>query len=212
LQLKKLNAQLSELTDAQARYISVAKDGPYKPGSLPLLMLAGDFSMRLLLVWILNAIALLAVAYLFPWCTDPGLEGGGSGRAGAGLVNALIKTDPRDSDATGHDPDARPVPAGHQRVAVWAGCDAVAWLQCRVVFGSGICRCAFVQRHLLAAVDAHSGPEVGTGLGKHQLRVLSAAHPKEPPNFAKLRAQLARLKPEYFSVTFGAAVQLARAR
>ncbi len=31
LQLKKLNAQLTELTDAQARYISVAKDGPYKP-------------------------------------------------------------------------------------------------------------------------------------------------------------------------------------
>jgi len=31
LQLKKLNAQLTELTDAQARYISVAKEGPYKP-------------------------------------------------------------------------------------------------------------------------------------------------------------------------------------
>ena len=31
LQLKKLNAQLSELTDAQARYIGVAKEGPYKP-------------------------------------------------------------------------------------------------------------------------------------------------------------------------------------
>ncbi len=31
LQLKKLNAQLTELSDAQARYISVAKDGPYKP-------------------------------------------------------------------------------------------------------------------------------------------------------------------------------------
>ncbi|HVE88073.1 MAG TPA: adenosylhomocysteinase [Burkholderiaceae bacterium] len=31
LQLKKLNAQLTELTDAQAHYISVAKDGPYKP-------------------------------------------------------------------------------------------------------------------------------------------------------------------------------------
>ena len=31
LQLKKLNAQLTELTDTQARYISVAKDGPYKP-------------------------------------------------------------------------------------------------------------------------------------------------------------------------------------
>ena len=31
LQLKKLNAQLTELTDAQARYISVSKDGPYKP-------------------------------------------------------------------------------------------------------------------------------------------------------------------------------------
>ena len=30
LQLKKLNAQLSELTDAQARYIGVAKEGPYK--------------------------------------------------------------------------------------------------------------------------------------------------------------------------------------
>ena len=31
LQLKKLNAQLTELTDAQAGYISVSKDGPYKP-------------------------------------------------------------------------------------------------------------------------------------------------------------------------------------
>ena len=31
LQLKKLNAHLSELTDAQARYIGVAKTGPYKP-------------------------------------------------------------------------------------------------------------------------------------------------------------------------------------
>jgi adenosylhomocysteinase len=30
LQLKKLNAELSELTDAQAKYIGVAKDGPYK--------------------------------------------------------------------------------------------------------------------------------------------------------------------------------------
>jgi adenosylhomocysteinase len=31
LQLKKLNAQLTELTDAQAKYIGVGKDGPYKP-------------------------------------------------------------------------------------------------------------------------------------------------------------------------------------
>ena len=31
LQLKKLNAQLSELSDAQARYIGVSKEGPYKP-------------------------------------------------------------------------------------------------------------------------------------------------------------------------------------
>ena len=31
LQLKKLNAQLTELSDAQARYIGVAKEGPYKP-------------------------------------------------------------------------------------------------------------------------------------------------------------------------------------
>ncbi len=31
LQLKKLNAQLTELTDDQARYISVGKGGPYKP-------------------------------------------------------------------------------------------------------------------------------------------------------------------------------------
>jgi adenosylhomocysteinase len=30
LQLKKLNAQLTELTDAQARYIGVSKQGPYK--------------------------------------------------------------------------------------------------------------------------------------------------------------------------------------
>jgi adenosylhomocysteinase len=30
LQLKKLNAQLTELTDAQAKYIGVAKSGPYK--------------------------------------------------------------------------------------------------------------------------------------------------------------------------------------
>ena len=31
LQLKKLNAQLSELTDEQANYIGVKKEGPYKP-------------------------------------------------------------------------------------------------------------------------------------------------------------------------------------
>ncbi len=31
LQLKKLNANLTELTDAQARYIGVEKSGPYKP-------------------------------------------------------------------------------------------------------------------------------------------------------------------------------------
>ena len=31
LQLKTLNAQLSELTDQQAAYIGVAKEGPYKP-------------------------------------------------------------------------------------------------------------------------------------------------------------------------------------
>jgi adenosylhomocysteinase len=30
LQLKKLNAQLTELTDAQAKYIGVPKSGPYK--------------------------------------------------------------------------------------------------------------------------------------------------------------------------------------
>jgi adenosylhomocysteinase len=30
LQLKKLNAQLTELTDVQAKYIGVAKEGPYK--------------------------------------------------------------------------------------------------------------------------------------------------------------------------------------
>ena len=31
LQLKKLNAQLTELTDVQARYIGVSKEGPFKP-------------------------------------------------------------------------------------------------------------------------------------------------------------------------------------
>ncbi len=31
LQLKRLNAELTELTDAQARYIGVPKEGPYKP-------------------------------------------------------------------------------------------------------------------------------------------------------------------------------------
>jgi adenosylhomocysteinase len=31
LQLKKLNAQLTTLSDVQAAYIGVAKQGPYKP-------------------------------------------------------------------------------------------------------------------------------------------------------------------------------------
>jgi len=31
LQLKRLDVQLSELTEAQARYIGVDKSGPYKP-------------------------------------------------------------------------------------------------------------------------------------------------------------------------------------
>ena len=33
LQLKKLNAMLTELSDQQAKYIGVAKTGPYKPDS-----------------------------------------------------------------------------------------------------------------------------------------------------------------------------------
>ena len=33
LQLKTLNAQLTELTDEQARYIGVSSQGPYKPDS-----------------------------------------------------------------------------------------------------------------------------------------------------------------------------------
>ena len=33
LQLKKLNVQLTELTDAQAAYIGVPKQGPYKTDS-----------------------------------------------------------------------------------------------------------------------------------------------------------------------------------
>jgi adenosylhomocysteinase len=31
LQLQRLNAQLTELTDEQAAYIGVKKEGPYKP-------------------------------------------------------------------------------------------------------------------------------------------------------------------------------------
>jgi adenosylhomocysteinase len=31
LQLRKLGAQLTELSDQQARYIGVRKEGPYKP-------------------------------------------------------------------------------------------------------------------------------------------------------------------------------------
>lgn len=31
MQLKTLNAQLTELTDQQAAYIGVSKNGPYKP-------------------------------------------------------------------------------------------------------------------------------------------------------------------------------------
>jgi len=33
LQLTKLGAMLTELTDKQARYIGVGKEGPYKPDS-----------------------------------------------------------------------------------------------------------------------------------------------------------------------------------
>ncbi len=33
LQLKKLNAELTELSDQQAAYIGVSKQGPYKPDS-----------------------------------------------------------------------------------------------------------------------------------------------------------------------------------
>ena len=37
LQLKKLNATLTELTDAQAKYIGVCQDGPVQDRPLPLL-------------------------------------------------------------------------------------------------------------------------------------------------------------------------------
>ena len=37
LHLKKVGAMLTELTDEQAAYIGVPKQGPYKPDTLPLL-------------------------------------------------------------------------------------------------------------------------------------------------------------------------------
>ena len=42
LQLKKLGAKLTELTDEQARYIGVAQGRAVQAGPLPLLTLAGD--------------------------------------------------------------------------------------------------------------------------------------------------------------------------
>ncbi len=47
--------------------------------------------MRLLLVWILNAIALLAVAYLFPGVQIQDWQAAGVAALVLGLVNAVIK-------------------------------------------------------------------------------------------------------------------------
>ena len=47
--------------------------------------------MRLLLVWILNAIALLAVAYLFPGVQIQDWQAAAVAALVLGLVNALVK-------------------------------------------------------------------------------------------------------------------------
>ncbi|HET9206885.1 MAG TPA: phage holin family protein, partial [Burkholderiaceae bacterium] len=47
--------------------------------------------MRLLLVWILNAIALLAVAYLFPGVQIQDWQAAAVAALVLGIVNALIK-------------------------------------------------------------------------------------------------------------------------
>jgi len=84
LQLAKLGAQLTELTDAQARYIGVAATGRTSRSITAtrrrsaqitggatgaprrLRLVQEDFAMRFLLVWALNSLALLTVAYLYP--------------------------------------------------------------------------------------------------------------------------------------------------
>ncbi len=79
--------------------------------------------MRLLLVWILNAIALLAVAYLFPGVQIQDWKAAAVAALVLGLVNALIKpilvilTLPVTILTLGL------VPAGHQRAAVLGGRD-----------------------------------------------------------------------------------------
>ena len=62
--------------------------------------------MRLLLVWILNAIALLAVAYLFPGVQIQDWQSAAIAALVLGLVNAVIKPILVHSDIAGHDPDA----------------------------------------------------------------------------------------------------------
>ena len=66
--LDALGVELTTLTPEQSAYLGVSADGPYKADHYRYSakrLTKGD-AMRLILLWILNAVALLAVAYLLP--------------------------------------------------------------------------------------------------------------------------------------------------
>eukprot|EP00825_Cyclidium_porcatum_P017202 TRINITY_DN199_c0_g2_i11.p2 TRINITY_DN199_c0_g2~~TRINITY_DN199_c0_g2_i11.p2 ORF type:complete len:586 (-),score=86.10 TRINITY_DN199_c0_g2_i11:1490-3247(-) len=88
LQLKTLNAQLSELTDEQAAYISVPKEGPYKADHY---RYQASTMLNLLAVWIVNALALLALPYVVPSIQIAGFGTAMLVAVVLGLINTMLR-------------------------------------------------------------------------------------------------------------------------
>ncbi len=110
--------------------------------------------MKLLLLWLINAVSLLAVAYLMPSIVVSSFTTALIAALILGLVNTVIRPVADPFDATGNLADARPVHLRDQRLFV---------LVCRVVYRRIYCLgilgrllgCNGLQRDLVVAGRDH---------------------------------------------------------
>ena len=167
--------------------------------------------MRLILTWLINAVALFALPYIF---TSIKVDTPLTALLVAvvlGLINTLIRPILDPAHAAGDDPDARPVHLRDQRPPVLGG----RHRSCRGfqvggfwagVFGAIVYSLIswLLSSLLMPSRKDERGVAMAKAAGTYSFEFFP---PKTPEGIAKLRAtraQLAQLKPAFCSVTFGA--------
>jgi len=136
LQLKKLNAQLSELTGPAGRVYRRAQDRAIQDQPVSLLspqppVRHQEDPMRLLAAWLINAIGPAGLALSAALDPRRRFRDGAGGGGGAGSDQCGDPAHPAAADAARHAADAGAVHLRHQRrdVFCWRrGCSRASWV------------------------------------------------------------------------------------